>query len=413
MRLERRLALSLSAFALGVSGLLAAALWWGHAELERRLLDTVLQQQLLRYLDSGYTPPQAADGGPALLRPARNPQAPLPAPLAGLAPGSHRDVALGDSHAHVLVRELAPGDRAYLIYDVQWLEQRERDLLLAFALALAFTALLSVLAARRIARRLLEPLDSVVARIRGLDPGHTTAVAARAEDGEFAIIIDAINALLRELGQLVTRERAFAGAASHELRTPLASARIAAEMLASRPEVPAEPLARVQRAMLAATETLDALLALSRERELPGAQSLALRTWLPRAAEPYAIAAADQQTTLEWRIADVTLQAAPGILEVIFTNLLRNAIRATPAGRIVIDADAGQIVVRDEGEGISAGELAHVFEPGMRGRHGGSGIGLYIARELARRCGWSIGIDSVEGQGTVATLRFGIASSSS
>ncbi|HUP91306.1 MAG TPA: HAMP domain-containing sensor histidine kinase [Solimonas sp.] len=406
--LQGRVGVALFGLAVVVSGVLAAATWAGHAWLERTLLDGILERELALYLDAGTAPQRvlAQHNGLTLYRPARFPVPALPAALATLRPGSYRDLALDGAHYHVLVRELAPRDRAYLMYDVSQVERREEWLRLALAAGLLLAAVASWLAARALAHRLLRPLRSVVGRIESLDPEQRVPLPAHADDGDMTPVVAAVNHLLRELEQLVQRERAFAGAAGHELRTPLTSIRLAADALAASPGVPAAPLARIERAVQSAAETLDALLALSRGRDVPGAQALALQRLLPQLAQPYEEAAREQGTRLAWRLHAVVLSGAPGVLAVIFTNLLRNAIRATHAGQIAIELDAAGLRVVDTGEGIAPEDLAHVFEPGARGSHGGSGIGLYISRVLAQRCGWQLSLASTPGKGTTADLRW-------
>lgn len=101
----------------------------------------------------------------------------------------------------------------------------------------------------------------------------------------------------------------------------------------------------------------------------------------------------------------------------IVTNLLRNAAQYDPAGRpirvtLVASADSAtvSIVVEDEGPGIPADELPHVFDFGVRGVAArdaavpGLGIGLWTCRELAGRCVGSIAIRSDSGAGTTVTV---------
>lgn len=96
--------------------------------------------------------------------------------------------------------------------------------------------------------------------------------------------------------------------------------------------------------------------------------------------------------------------------EKIVLNLLSNAFKFTFEGEIAVSlrAQDGALVleVRDTGSGIPASELPHLFErfrriEGARGRSfEGSGIGLALVQELVNLHGGTIGVDSVEGQGT-------------
>jgi signal transduction histidine kinase len=94
----------------------------------------------------------------------------------------------------------------------------------------------------------------------------------------------------------------------------------------------------------------------------------------------------------------------------VLANLVSNALRHTPAGGAVIvaaDLDEGGVAFRvtDTGEGIAAGELAHVFDRFARSPESrGSGLGLAIAKSLVQAHGGTISAESEPGRGT--TIRF-------
>ena len=94
-----------------------------------------------------------------------------------------------------------------------------------------------------------------------------------------------------------------------------------------------------------------------------------------------------------------------GLLCLITSNLVQNAIDATDAGRSVrvvlhSDDDSASVTVSDEGHGIAEELRAHLFEPGRTGRAGGSGLGLAISRLLARQIGASLVLGSTGASGT-------------
>ena len=405
--LQSRLAAALFGLAVAVGGLVAGVLWLSHVRIEQALLDTILERELVLQLQNrtAQHPVSPARDGFALYRPSRLAPVAPPPEVARLPPGSYRDVRIDGAHFHVLVRDLAPGDRAWFLYDVSQLERREEQLRLALIAGLLAAGAASWLAGRAIARRLVAPVRGVVRRIETLDLERRAPLAVEPGDGELAPVVGAVNALLRELEILVQRERAFAAAAAHELRTPLTSIRLAADALAGDAAARA-PLARIERAVQSSAATLDALLALSRGREAPPAESLAVHELLPQLAQPYEDAARAGQTRIAWRLQPVRAILAPGALTVIFTNLLRNAIRAAPQGEVAVELDEHGLSMIDNGVGIAPEDLPRIFEPGMRSHGGGSGVGLYISRELAQRYGWTLALTSAPEKGTRARLQW-------
>jgi PAS domain S-box-containing protein len=102
-------------------------------------------------------------------------------------------------------------------------------------------------------------------------------------------------------------------------------------------------------------------------------------------------------------------------LHQVLVNLVENAVKYSPdGGRITVsvsaNADHGQIAVRDEGLGIPAGEQERIFEkfyrldPSLTRGVGGSGLGLYISRELVERMGGRLTVSSESGAGSTFVI---------
>jgi len=107
-------------------------------------------------------------------------------------------------------------------------------------------------------------------------------------------------------------------------------------------------------------------------------------------------------------------------LSMIVTNLVHNALKYSPAGgevRVSCRAERGlaAVAVEDEGVGIAAADMDRLFTrfgriatPETAGI-AGTGLGLYLARDLARRHGGEVSVDSVPGQGSTFTLSLPLA----
>jgi signal transduction histidine kinase len=105
-------------------------------------------------------------------------------------------------------------------------------------------------------------------------------------------------------------------------------------------------------------------------------------------------------------------------LERVIDNLLSNAIKYSPNGGEVLvrvspskkdGVDHAMLTVRDEGLGIAADELTHIFEwfrrgPKHSGRISGAGIGLANSRQIVEQHGGSIDVASLEGAGSSFTI---------
>ena len=211
------------------------------------------------------------------------------------------------------------------------------------------------------------------------------------------------------------------GTVSHELKTPLTSLRMAVYLLL---EQNVGPLVSKQRELLEGARDdadrllriLDSLLDLAR---LEGGASALERRDVPVTAllEPIAhevrslVEAARQQL-----VVNVDPELRTGVVSVdherirhVFINLLTNASKYSPAGTTITLSAAPaplgfvRFAVRDEGPGISAESLPHVFERFYRAPNQtkpGAGLGLAIAREIVVAHGGSITCTSEPGRGT-------------
>jgi len=103
-------------------------------------------------------------------------------------------------------------------------------------------------------------------------------------------------------------------------------------------------------------------------------------------------------------------------LERALDNLIGNAVKYSPGGGTVtvsLARDEAQqaaiLSVRDEGLGIPAGDLPHIFErfhrAGNVGRIPGTGVGLAAVRQIVEQHGGPITVDSAPGQGSTFTVR--------
>ncbi len=232
-----------------------------------------------------------------------------------------------------------------------------------------------------------------------------------------------IEAQSRQLELASRHKSAFLANMSHELRTPLNAiigfTRIV--LRRSQDRLDAQQYENLQKILASALHLLsliNAVLDLARIEagridlkpvQLPLAPLLAhcLRTVESLVADDVRLVAA-------WPAELPMLEADEEKLRQILINLLSNAAKFTPSGRIELRAASAagriEIAVADTGIGIPADKWDTIFEefeqlPGAAGASAGSGLGLAIARRLARLMGGDIGVDSTLGAGSTFTLR--------
>jgi len=219
---------------------------------------------------------------------------------------------------------------------------------------------------------------------------------------ELARLGASLDALLDRIRAVLRHERQLTGELSHELRTPLS--RIVAELdwYGSRPRTAAETRA-VHRTIAEAAESMrticDTLLNTAREDTATAPGTAPVLPTLRGLADQQIILA---QVTVTVDAADPRLEAGvqPALLERIVSPLLANALRYA-VSTVTVHADRDdtglRVTVTDDGPGVPPAFIPHLFQPGRRADpadgHTGAGLGLPLARRLARSAGGEVTYD--------------------
>lgn len=283
------------------------------------------------------------------------------------------------------------------------------------AAALATAAAVSLFVTRRLSRP-MRALDVAAARVAAGD--YAATVSPPGLGPELDSLTEAFNAMAAALAASEAGRQRLLADAAHELRTPLATLDAYLESLADgvRPatqetwDVMASQTARLRRL----TDDI-ALVSRAEEGQLqlhtvPVKLNDLVTTAVRAAAPGYAGKGVKLGTQLARPLPAMT--ADPERIAQVLAGLLSNALRHTPAGGHVTvgTSPAGAdvaITVTDTGDGIAAEHLPRVFDRFYRAdtardrAHGGSGIGLTIARALVTSHGGTITAAS-DGPGTGA-----------
>ncbi|WP_406113588.1 sensor histidine kinase [Streptomyces sp. NBC_01014] len=240
-----------------------------------------------------------------------------------------------------------------------------------------------------------------------LPPGPVT------REDEVTRLAATFNAMLGELEQSVTAQRRLVADASHELRTPLTALRTNAELLSR-----ADRLTDAQRDRAAAalgrqihevTTLVTDLIELARDEEpVPLLEAVRLAPLVEHAAT----AARGHWPGVAFTVrilADPVVPGVPARLSRLFANLLSNAAKfSEPGGEVELVLTAEELTVRDHGPGIADEDLPYVFDRFYRAEAAralpGSGLGLAMARQIARAHGAELTAERAPGGGALFRL---------
>jgi signal transduction histidine kinase len=289
-----------------------------------------------------------------------------------------------------------------------------RDLAAAFIGSMAAAALIALLLARRLTRR----LRRLAAEAAELGEGRFGVKTEAAGSDEVAELAGAFNRMSEKLLELETLKKNFTASVTHELRSPLGVIETYASMLMKEKErfhaEDLEVFARIRENAGRLANFVTAMLDLAKiERG-----KMELR---PAPEDPAALArdAADffRPKAAEKNV-ELFVNAAAGppclldreLITHVLSNLVSNAVKFSPeGGRVEISAApaAGRwrIEVRDRGPGLKEGEEGKLFAPYAQGSaapgHGGTGLGLALAKSIVELHKGRIGCGPNPGGGAI------------
>jgi signal transduction histidine kinase len=343
----------------------------------------------------------------------------------------------------VLVEPLSGGRRAIIAYSLDDLNNTVTRLEVADALAGAIAIAVLAGIGLPLVRASLAPLRQIEATAVAIASGDLSRRIDHPSSGtEVARLADALDTMLGrieaayraraegEAGALRSedRMRQFVADASHELRTPLTSVKGLAEFgLQQGSEASPDELLRLMGLIHHEAgrmgRLVEDLLMLARldsgrplDRRHVDLASIAARAVqaarIVHPGRPIALAADDP----------VIVYADEERLRQVIDNLIANAMQHTPPRSpvtvsVTSTSGTGEIIVADNGPGMSAEQAARAFErfyrtDDARARaRGGTGLGLSIAASLAAAHGGDIAVDTQPGQGAAFHLRLPLAAS--
>ena len=263
----------------------------------------------------------------------------------------------------------------------------------------------------------VRPLRAMVATANRLgvdDLSTPVRIDHRDEFGELQRAFERMRVRIRDM--IHQRERLLTDI-SHELRGPLARLNLALPLLAQTGGE-AAIVTIAERELQTMDDLLSEMLTLCRTQSHGEvtANPVDLAALTAAVLEERAIVLGQRQLRVTPELDPVTVNGDGRLLARAIGNLIDNAIKYTPDGgsihiKTARDKDRARIQVQDDGPGIAAAHLPHIFEAfyrpdDSRSREtGGTGLGLSIVRAIAEAHHGEANLVSTEGQGTTAEIR--------
>jgi two-component system, OmpR family, sensor kinase len=437
MSLRARFAAASSATALVTLSVSLSAVWFAYGAGQERQLDVSLSQQADdEAREASYAEDPPGSGHPSLRHAEREPmtyaavydaggqalvwtpnlQAARPRLGGRLAAGPY-DLWWNNEHLRAVVAPI-PGDRGQVLWLATPrtdLDADARDLARRMAAAVLVAVAASAALAWWLARVLTRDHDRIAAVARAVAAGDLAARvgATTSSDPEMVRLGRDIDEMIARLSVLLEAQQRFIANASHELRSPVTTLLGELSFALKRQRDAAAYRESIEEALSSARrlkELAEDLLALARVGSAEfEAEPVLLSEVTLAAIESSRGAAESAGVRVEQACNGAAVEGHPGDLQRLVRNLVDNAIRhSPPGGRVRVEAHTGadsvQVVVSDQGPGVAPDVRERIFEPFFRSPYvradsSGAGLGLAIARSIARAHGGDLWVDGATDRG--------------
>lgn len=289
---------------------------------------------------------------------------------------------------------------------------------------LLVAATFTIFTSYQIRNRYQKPIEQFAQAAREVAAGDFSVYLAPRHTPDKLDYLDVLfldfNKMVEELGSIETLKSDFVSNVSHEIKTPLSIIYNNAELL-NRSDLSEEKRLEYSGTILAASKRLSDLIhnmlrlnKLEKQVIKPVPELYDLTAQISDCAllfeELWEKKNIDFEADLEDR---VMLEADAGLLELVWTNLLSNALKFTPEGGTIqlsqhTDAENVIVSITDSGCGMSTETMQHIFDKFYQGdvSHAteGNGLGLALVQRVLQLSDGTISVQSTVGQGSTFTV---------
>lgn len=314
-----------------------------------------------------------------------------------------------------------------LFYFFPWSENTDNWLtgfdFIILAVLIFIALIVAGMASVSLARRILEPLESLVMSARRIKDGDLSARAIPGDHslGETALLVEDFNAMAQRLQDMASDMTLWNATIAHELRTPLT---ILKGRLQGMIDGVFEPDEKSLHALVLQVDSLARLVEDLRTVTLADSghldlrlQPIRLRDEIERLAEALDQELKQDGFELRLQLSDtlvlVDAMRIRQVLLALVTNARRHAVRGAVEISLQVENEQVMLRVADEGPGLDADIASSAFEPFRRGRQshslekGGNGLGLSVVRAIVEAHGGKVRYASSSKGGAMFEISLG------
>ena len=313
---------------------------------------------------------------------------------------------------------------AVLVYDYI-IQRTDSKGLIAVLILIVVVMLSAVCTVADVIRRKImvdRPVNKILEATRAIASGDFSvrleATHSYEKYNEYDIIMDNLNTMASELGKSEILKSDFISNVSHEIKTPLAVIQSYASLLAD-PNLDSEERERCSRALLQATKRLNDLITnilkmnkLENQEIKPDFCSYSLTDQLAEIIVGYEDMIDKKGLELDCALDEVKISSCPSYLEIVWNNLISNAIKFTDEGKISVSLRAegknAVVSVSDTGCGIDSETGKRIFDKFYQGdtsrQAQGNGLGLALVKRVIDVLGGEIEVKSEKEKGSTFTI---------
>lgn len=331
-----------------------------------------------------------------------------------------------DGKRHIVISSEICDGKYVMVFakNVEYLDSEFQSLMLTYAFTSMGVSLLLAVCLYFILKKLSAPLDKLRKTTEVIEAGDFSVTADEKGNDEITLLAKSFNSMLAKINEQMKtleseaeRKQMLVDNMAHELRTPLTSIHGYAEYI-EKANITEERRLIAVKYIISESERLQKI----SEILLDGAFirgndietfDVDIASVLTDVATKLQMRAANVGVEIVCDLSAVIVKGDETLLSMLFYNLTENAIKACSVGGIVkISCTDSQVIVEDNGKGMTAEQLSHVMEPFYRTdksrsrAEGGAGLGLALCKQIVQTHGAQIHFVSKINKGTKVFVTF-------